>query len=135
MISLEMAKQLKASGLAWEPQVGDVYAASSASPFSAEATTVNDIVVSNTDMIKKMGRVMGLKGMYPMDSVHWVPSLKAMLDEVNKHGLDWNLNKDGFQLIEKRGMMTRVLKSSANQDLDTAVAEVLLWLKQQKTTE
>ena len=132
MISLEMAKQLKASGLAWDPQVGDVYGM--VNQMSAEgSTTINDIVVSNADMIKKMGRVVGLKGLFPLDSVHWIPSLKSMLDEVNKQGMDWSLTKDGFQLIEKKGMFPRVVKSATNQDHETAVAEGLLWLLQQKT--
>lgn len=132
MISLEMAKQLKASGLAWDPQVGDVYGM--VNQMSAEgSTTINDIVVSNADMIKKMGRVVGLKGLFPLDSVHWIPSLKSMLDEVNKQGMDWSLTKDGFQLIEKKGMFPRVVKSTTNQDHETAVAEGLLWLLQQKT--
>jgi hypothetical protein len=133
MISLEMAKQLKASGLTWEPQVGDAYGMTGT--LSAEGgTTVSDIVVSNADMVKKMGRVVGLKGFFPLDSVHWLPSLKAMLDEVNKQGVSWSLTNDGFQLIEKKGVFSRVLKSTTNQDQESAVAEALLWLLQQKTT-
>lgn len=131
MINIETAKQLKDLGIQWEPQVGDVYGFTWQSPLSS-AVEDTDIVVSTRGFSNNMKGIAGLKNMYTLDNVYWIPSLASLIAEVNKIGFKWELTPSRFSIVENRGPFRFVLQNFENASQEQAVADGLLWLIQNK---
>ena len=81
MISLEMAKKLKAAGLEWEPQIGDMFYWHNGKDWEIDALTSED-VNDNLDEIRDY-----------IDEGAWIfaPRLDQLLAEIEKRGYSWEM--------------------------------------------
>ena len=120
MISLEMAKKLKAAGLEWEPQIGDMFYWHNGKDWGIDALTSED-VNNNLDETRDF-----------IDEGAWIfaPSLEQLLVEIEKRGYGWKLEK--FHAYNLRQMqiykINDLLGCFEADSPEEAAAQVLLWI-------
>lgn len=122
MISLELAKKLKAAGLKWEPKQGDCY----------------------WDVDYKKVRHTGRPGKLLWVSWHiWLPSLSQLLAEIEARDYQWNLCKNTMRFkngyydiaIYQGGIPWAYHTPFAVDTPAEAAGQALLWILEQEGSQ
>ena len=120
MISLEMAKKLKAAGLEWEPQIGDMFYWHNGKDWGIDALTSED-VNNNLDETRDF-----------IDEGAWIfaPCLDQLLAKISKTEWKWLLFGVGGIWLERKNEAQEIIHDGPLEEgcLTELTASALLWI-------
>jgi len=120
VISYDKAKQLKELGLTWNPKIGDWYKAD----YWPIPTlfTIDTTRMDNEEICRRFERIS------KDEKTVWLPSLKQMLDEIEKYQYTFSLVGEKITLFKKLNLVVQ-FECESRED---AVADALIWILQKE---
>ena len=120
MISIDKAKQLKELRLEWNPKCGDWY---KVDYWPTPTLLTADITrMDNEEICRRFERIS------KDEKTVWLPSLKQMLDEIEKYQYTFSLVGEKITLFKKLNLVVQ-FECESRED---AVADALIWILQKE---